>query len=404
MGAGDGNLAQMAIVGAGISGLATAIAIHQAAPTRFSGPVTIYEQAPGPREVGAGLQLGPNSVKTLAALGITALGASGACTPLGLRIMDGRTGNKIAQSPLGDWIRARHGAPYYTMARADLLTVLTERATALGIDIKYSTPLEALHSKEGGYELTLGGVKNTNISALIGADGLWSQVRRKLRPDNSPRYTGQTAWRALLPDHAVPENLSRDHVTLWLAPNLHAVHYPVENGHFALFTQGSTKATGWDIAGDKTELAGHINALDFDLAPALEALVHKAENFIKWPLFELMPSIAWGTGPATLVGDAAHPMLPYLAQGAAMGLEDGFVLANKIAEMPDVDRAFRSYERARARRVMRVQRAARNNARNFHFSGPAALARNAILRLGEGMSSGALMRRYDWLYGKGPAP
>jgi len=400
-------LAQLAIVGAGISGLATAIAIRQTTADGLASPVTVYEQAKGPREVGAGLQLGPNAVKTLSGLGITTLGASRGFAPSGLRIMDGRSGRKIAESPLGHWIENRHGAPYYTMARADLLAALLDRATALDIDINYGTRLEALRRNGAGFTLTLAGGRKFETSALIGADGLWSQVRRNLRPDNRPKFTGQTAWRALLPEDAVPENFSRETVTLWLAPGLHAVHYPVENGrrfNFALFTEGNTTTTGWDTAGDKTELAGRIDSLDFDLAPSLAALVQSARDFIKWPLFELMPSIAWGSGPATLVGDAAHPMLPYLAQGAAMGLEDGFVLANHIAEMPDIDRAFRSYERARARRVMRVQRAARANARNFHFSGPAAAARNAMLRFGEAVSPGALLRRYDWLYGRGPVP
>lgn len=398
-------MGNIVIIGAGISGLATAIAIHRFAGTKVSGRIRVFEQTPTPHEVGAGLQIGPNVVKALAHLGVDALGPAGAETPVGLHIMAGRSGRRIAQAPLGAWMKTRHGAPYHTMARADLLNVLLKRARALDIDIDHGTGLVGLARRGSGFEVTLAGGKVIEPAALIGADGLWSRVREKLRPTSKPRFTGQTAWRALLPMDAVPQTIARDMVTLWLAPGIHAVHYPVMGGrhlNFALFTAGTTDAVGWDTAGDKTELAGHIDALGFELAEPLAALTATAEDFIKWPMFGLTPSIARGTGTATLVGDAAHPMLPYLAQGAAMGIEDGIVLAEKIAGTPDMEGAFRAYERARARRVMRVQRGARANARSFHFSGPAALARNSILALGGRLAPGALLRRYDWLYGGGP--
>lgn len=398
-------MADIVIIGGGISGLATAIALRQFAGEKASGRIAVFERSSAPREVGAGLQIGPNAVKALAHLGVAALGPAGASTPKGLRIMESRSGRCIAQAPLGEWIEQRHGAPYHTMSRIDLLTVLLKAAQGLDIDIVHGSGLEELRRHGAGFVVTLASGEEVETPALIGADGLWSTVRRKLRPATKPRFTGQTAWRSLLPMEAVPEPIGRDMVTLWLAPGLHAVHYPVEQGrrlNFALFTEGATDAIGWDIAGDKNELAGRLDASGSDLAEPLAALLAAAEDFIKWPMFGLTPSIALGTGPATLVGDAAHPMLPYLAQGAAMGIEDAVVLAAKIAEMPDMEGALRAYERARARRVMRVQRGARANARRFHFSGSAALARNAILGLGERLAPGALLRRHDWLYGGGP--
>lgn len=398
-----GTTFDVVIVGAGISGLAMAIALTQAG---IAGRLRVIEQSPAPREFGAGIQLGANAVKALAQLGITDLAAAGACSPAFLQVMDARNGNKIVEAALGDWFKQRHGAPYHTMARADLLTALHNRADDLGVSVSYNTGLTDARRRANGFILHLTSGGDIETGALIGADGLWSQVRKRLRPTARPRYTGQTAWRALVPAGDVAADISLQGVTLWMAAGFHVVHYPIGAGrrlNLAVFTQGATDAEGWDTPGDKHELLAAISATGSQLPPPLERLINSAGGFVKWPLRDISPSIAWGNSNATLIGDAAHPMLPYLAQGAAMGLEDAHVLAGEMNQAGDAEPAFRRFERARARRVCRVQRAARHNAKIFHLAGPLAFARNSALQLGEKINPGALIRRYDWLYGGGPA-
>lgn len=400
-------MTKITIVGAGIAGTAAAIALAQSSAAKTPpSEIEIFEASDSPREVGAGVQIGPNAVKALAKLGITDLSAHKICTPEALCVRKGRSGEVIATAQLAGWIQARHGAPYHTIARADLLAVLLARADELGLRVKYGHSLTRIIRNSGSYQLQFANGSTCQPDGLIGADGLWSTVRTTQRPTTKPHFTGQTAWRALLPRASLPTTIDSRSVTLWLDHGLHAVHYPVSGGQYlnlALFTEGRSDAEGWEAHGDKQDLLHAIASANATLAAPLAELIERADSFIKWPLFALSPAIAWGTGPATMIGDAAHPMLPYLAQGAAMGLEDALCMAETLTGQADFATGFRKFETARSRRVARVQRAARSNARTFHLSGPPAFARDQVLKWSEKISPGALMRRYDWLYGGGPA-
>lgn len=397
----DRLTAPIVIVGGGISGLAAAIALGRA-----GNAVEVHEQADAPAEFGAGIQLGPNAVRALRDLAADGDLDAVAVRPGRLAVRDGGSGRAIAATPLGSVVERRHGAPYLTIARADLHAILLDRAAAAGIPVHFSHRVESVRRAGGGFALGLGDGERLDAAVLLGADGLWSQTRAMLRPSTRPRFTGQTAWRTTLTAAQVPRDIAMSDVTLWMARGCHAVHYPVSAGerlNLAIFTEGSSQAQGWDTPGDKADLLDRLaKRRGAALSSSLLALVEAADDFVKWPLFELSPAIAWGMGPATLVGDAAHPMLPYLAQGAAMGLEDAVVLGTVLTSPSQAERAFRVFERQRTRRVARVQRAARANARIFHMAGPPAFARDLVLGLGERLLPGALFRRYDWLYGGGP--
>jgi salicylate hydroxylase len=237
--------------------------------------------------------------------------------------------------------------------------------------------------------------------ALVGADGLWSTLRTRLGHRVQPQFRQRTAWRALVPADQVGPEFRTEEVQLWLGHNAHVVHYPVKGGALinvvAIVTDEWTGA-GWSAQGDRAELLARFSPWYW--SESVRDLLAAAERWHKWALYDLPPlhsrSQTWGDGPVTLLGDAAHPMLPFLAQGAAMAIEDGAVLADQLSRRPgDVARAMRDYERARGRRTVRVQRAARRQGRIYHLTGAEALMRNLFLR---GFGWLALPLRTKWLY------
>lgn len=382
------------IIGGGIAGIATAIALRP----HFN-DITVLEQAAAPNESGAGIQVGPHTVTALRRLGAAERLDAVACRPGNLVVRNGHTGKIITKAPLGRWIEDRYGAPYMTMARADLLDILLQRAGALDLAVEYDARITEVRRISGGFALEMAGGRRDTAS-MVGADGLWSKVRAGLRPSTKTLFSGQTAWRATLDLADVPETVSTEDVTLWLAPACHAVHYPMSAGrrlNLAVFTEGMLATEGWDTTGDRDDLLARLEHRG--LAPALFSVINAARGYRKWPMFEIEPATVWGSGPATLVGDAAHPMLPYLAQGAAMAVEDALALGAEFSKGGGLETVFRRYELHRGRRVAKVQRAARANAGIFHANGPTAMARNAALMLGEKLLSGSLIRRYGWLYG-----
>jgi salicylate hydroxylase len=383
------------IAGAGIGGLTAAIAL-----AKRGFPVTVIEQAERLEAIGAGIQLSPNASRVLIGLGLGERLAPYVVAPQALNVMNARTGRVLARATLGDTATKNYGAPYWVIHRGDLHTVLREtiEATPL-ISLQLGTRIEdfAVH----GEGVTVGGRKDeqpieTHGAALIGADGLWSVLRARVGNRMQSRFAQHTAWRALVPADAVSPALRAPTVNLWLGRHAHLVHYPVRGGslvNVVAILRDRWHEVGWSAPGDHDELLSRFPAGTWHGAP--RDLIAAAPAWQKWALYDCRPLKRWSAGPVTLLGDAAHPMLPYLAQGAAMAIEDAAVLAQCLAQTDDTPAALRRYEKKRRNRTARAQRAARRNGTVYHMGGAGAFLRGLTL---VAMRGTGLLRPYDWLY------
>lgn len=380
------------IAGGGIGGLALALALGRRGISS-----RVLERRDLFSEAGAGIQLSPNAVRVLRLLG--AADKLAAAAPSALIVRDGASGRVLQEFPLGAWIEQRHGAPYWVAHRRDLQAALlaaVEDQPAIevvnGFDVcRYEVhgPLARVFAVDG---------RHAEGQALVGADGVFSEVRRQLSTSHAPHPSGLTAARALVPSAQVAPHIDVQSVGAWLAARHHVVHYPVRGGGdiaFVVVAPAVDMDRGWAIPLDRSELLASVAGFDASLISALE----KAAEWRRWTLFELAPLARWTDGPVTILGDAAHPTLPFLAQGGGLALEDAVVLAQHLAESSDVPAALASYARARRRRTAQVVAAARQNGRIFHLSGLAAKARNAAMGM---LPAERLMARYDWVYGWRP--
>ena len=384
------------IAGAGIGGLVAALTLVQ-----HGLRVILLEQAQRLEEVGAGIQLSPNASRILMSLGLEPLLRPFIVTPTELMVMHARTARVLARARLGDAAEKRYGSPYWVIHRGDLQSVLVDLVAGTpDISLRLGTRVEDFASHGNGVSVatasSMGAAEERGL-ALICADGLWSNLRRRLGHRGEPRFAGYTAWRALVdagalgPDDAVPR------IQLWLGRHAHVVHYPVRGGslvNVVAIIRDDWSEAGWSAPGERSEILARYPA---GVWPAsVRAILAAAENWRKWALFDRAPLTSWGNGAVTLLGDAAHPMLPYLAQGAAAPIEDAAVLARRLAETPaEPERALRLYENERYRRTARIQRAARRNGMIYHMGGAEALLHALAL---VAMRGRGLLARYDWLY------
>lgn len=388
------------IAGGGIGGLATAIALAlRGIPTR------ILERRPEFGEVGAGIQIGPNGVRVLRTLGVFELLAPHAGAPAGISIRDGVSGHSLAVLPLGQAIETRLGAPYWTAHRADLHTALLARARQFS-SIRFTMGFEArgFNSTVSSVRAKLSAGEDVEGAALIAADGLWSSLRASVAPEVRAVPAARRAYRAVIPANAAPAALAATRMTgLWLAPGAHVVHYPVRGGQeiaLVVIVADREGTEGWNAAVTTEE----VRAFSDRLAAPLRSLIAAAETWAAWTLYEMPRLPRWSRGRVALLGDAAHPTLPFLAQGAVMALEDALVIAASLsrqlavggADLPRIEAAFSDYEKSRRTRVYRVIDAAQRNGQVYHLSGAAALARNLVLQATPGSR---LIAGYDWLYG-----
>jgi salicylate hydroxylase len=385
------------IVGGGIGGLTAALAL---AAKGFR--IVVVEQAQRLEETGAGIQLSPNATRVLSALGLAERLAAVAVAPGAVAVRSYR-GREIVRIPLGSFAESRYGAPYWVVHRADLQTALLSAVRANpDITLRLGTGAQDFATHANGVTVDLStatGPADEHGIALVGADGLWSTLRARLGDRKPPRFAHRTAWRAMLPARLLVPEFRETVVSLWLGRDAHLVFYPVHGGealNIVAIVRDEWHSTNWSAAGSREELLAHYA----NWPPRVRNLLALPERWLKWALYDRARLGRRGRGPVTLLGDAAHPMLPFLAQGAAMAIEDAYVLAEQLARTPDhPEQAFRVYERQRARRTARVQAAARFNGRIYHLKGPAALARNMAVRRRGGVS---LLQRYDWLYGWRP--
>lgn len=376
------------IAGGGIGGLAAALCF---AARGFE--VDVFEQAATFSEVGAGIQLSPNCSRVLHALGLAEALDAVAFLPEGTEMRHWRTGRLITANLLGATARAAYGAPYYHIHRADLMDVLTGAALAQpGIRLHAGTRVEAFAEEADAVrvETTAGTFAGT---LLVGADGIRSVVRTALFGAEAPTFTGNVAWRALVPADRLPERLVRPVTGVWWGPRKHFVHYYVRRGELVncvcVVEKRGWEVESWTARGDRRELEADFAGWHPTIRTLIGAM--DADACFKWALFDRPPMPRWGAGRVTLLGDACHPTLPFMAQGAAMAIEDSAVLARCAAEGDDVAASLGRYERLRRRRTARIQQGSRRNARVFHLRGVPALLRNrAAGRAGAGVT--------EWLY------
>jgi salicylate hydroxylase len=390
------------IAGAGIGGLTAALALAQR-----GFPVAVFEQAERLTEIGAGIQLSPNAARVLIALGLRERLARRAVAPQELRVMSARGARVLARAPLAAGA-AQGDAPYWMIHRGDLQAALLEAVRAdTAITLHLGARIDDFVLDGDGVTISAAG--GHRGCALIAADGLWSRLRARLGHRDEPRFARRVAWRALIAADAVAPDARAPAVTLWFDGDNHLVHYPVRGGdliNVVAIVGDDWRETGWNAPGARAEILARYGAATWPAAARM--LLAAAPQWHRWALYDRLPigeaganaGTAWGRGAVTLLGDAAHPMLPYLAQGAAMAIEDAWVLARALSERrDDAAAALRGYERERHGRTARVQHAAHRTGTVYHLGGGAALLRRLALAA---MGGRRLIARYDWIYGWTP--
>ena len=384
-----GQTEKIAIAGAGIAGLATAIGL-----ARQGYDVNVFERAGKIEEVGAGLQIGPNAVRALEALGVWPAVQPIAFQPECIVIRDGQSGQQLTSLSLGRTFEHRFGKPYLVAHRADLLNALLERARTLdNISIVTGAGVTGIGSPDEPV-LEFDGQPPFKADILIGADGIRSAVRQHIPQPSTPREPSHTIYRALLPSASDLPQDQHERVTLWLCNCGHVVQYPLTGGrHNIVAIHNEVQhLTGWNTQSSSAEVARLFETTHPDLQRTLAA----ATSWLKWPGCDLNPRKVWGVGKVTLLGDAAHATLPYLAQGAAMALEDAAVLARQFTHFPEaLEQALRRYETVRIPRTRKIILESRKMGDTYHLTGLMAHARNFAVR---SMSSAAFRRRLAWIY------
>lgn len=378
------------VAGGGIGGLAAACVLG-----RQGHQVTVLEQSAAFGEIGAGIQLGPNIFRMFELLGLTEAINRVAYFPPGLGMNDVRTGERVVRVPL-DVARATYGYPYGVIYRADIHDVFLDACKAIpGVTLRTGCKVEGYTQDGQGVTVQLAGGETLRADALIGADGLWSRVRQSVVGDGKPRVSGHIAYRAVLRREDVPAHLWSDDVLLWGGEKTHLVHYPLRRGELfnlvAVF-HSNKYDEGWNTFGDTAEL----NERFAEAVPQVRELLQKIETWKMWVLCDREPVANWSDGRVTLLGDAAHPMLQYLAQGAGQAIEDAVVLGEALKHTRnDVASAFQHYQKARYLRTGRVQLTARFYGDIYHASGVTRELRN---RLFQGGQESAGFAGLKWMY------
>ncbi|MBB3288906.1 MULTISPECIES: FAD-dependent monooxygenase [unclassified Rhizobium] len=376
-----------AIVGAGIAGLTAALAL-----ARHGIESDIFEQAGALTEVGAGLQISPNASRILDTLGVLDALRPVWLEPDEVRLVSGSSLRQIASVPCGNFARHRWGAPYGTAHRATLQKALLEAVAAnalcrlhLGrrIDIEDQAIPDAIADRD--------------FDLVIGADGVWSKTRAFVPGAPSPLFSGNIAWRFTMPEASAPSILNRTSVTAFLGRSSHLVCYPIrENAAFNMvaIVSGSSASHDWNATGSKVQRESMLRGFS-GWNDAILHMLERQEQASFWPLYE-MGAGRWHNGKDTiLIGDAAHAMMPFAAQGAAMAIEDAFELAGMLATRPLAE-AFDLYEKHRAPRIARLRQRAAFNQFAYHARGPIRMARDLVLSFRPPQSLAADM---DWIYG-----
>jgi 2-polyprenyl-6-methoxyphenol hydroxylase-like FAD-dependent oxidoreductase len=391
MASGDGGLPFL-ISGGGIGGLAAA---HALAAKGF--PVRVFEQSEELREVGAGIQLGPNIFHALKKLGLKDQVLADAWKPTAMEMRCALSGELVTRVPLNAAeFNARFSEPYAVTHRHDIHAVFLNACQSNNrINLETRRRVEDYTDHGDAVTVRLKDGEEIRGRALIGCDGMWSKIRDTIVGDGKPRVSGHIAYRAVLKKDEVPADLWRPDVILWAGPRTHFVHYPLRRGELynlvAVFHSDHYEE-GWDAKADAGLLWAHFKGQ----RPEVLRMLERIDTWRMWVLCDREPVKDWSNGRVALLGDAAHPMLQYLAQGAGMATEDAVVLAEKIAEQPDdLPAALNAYVQQRYLRTARVQIMARVYGDFYHARGPAAELRNQML---SGRTPEDSYEGMSWLY------
>ena len=383
--------APVLISGGGIGGLAAALAL-----ARRGFAVKVLEQAGHIGEIGAGIQLGPNAFSALDALGVGDIVRARAVYTDRLVMMDAVDESEVVSVPVGEAFRARFGNPYAVSHRADLHLALLEGAQRAGkIALLTSTHVDRVEQDAGGVSAIDAKGQAHRGRALIACDGVKSAIRQQYVGD-TVRVTGHVVYRAVAEARGFPEDLKINAPCLWAGPDCHLVHYPLRGGeqYNVVMTFHSDKHEEWGVTdGSRDEVLGHFAGI----GPRPRRLLDLPQKWRRWATADREPIARWSFGRVTLLGDAAHPMMQYLAQGACMALEDAVTLGEALdAEGRDFERAFARYERARVARAARVVLLTREMGRIYHAKGVERLVRNDLWK---GRTPERHYDALEWLYG-----
>ncbi|KZL21259.1 3-hydroxybenzoate 6-hydroxylase 1 [Pseudovibrio axinellae] len=385
----------IAITGAGIAGLTTALYL-----ARKGHRVYLFDAATELSEVGAGIQVTPNAIKCLQALGLGPALMARAVSPSSIIIRSGNNGAKLATVPLGRIAEDRYGAPYYVIHRADLQQLLLEAVLETAeVQLHLNTKIEDAEITDTAVKLIgpdfsqeQAGLPET-FDLLIGADGVRSNIRQNALGGAPARHTGFVAYRATAkPTFDLEHFLSTS--GLWLARNTHLVQYPVKNGkllNIVAVTKEKWQETSWSHPVERDHVRGHFQKW----APEALRLIDLPETWTRWSLCQVDTRHPWTKGPVTLIGDAAHAILPFSAQGAAMAIEDAAVLSKMVDKHGATPLALQSYEAARRPRIERMSRLVKQNDWVYHMGFPLCIARNIVMKSN---TPSQLLDRLNWIY------
>lgn len=390
------------IAGGGIGGLAAALCL-----ARAGHDVRVFEQGDGDDHVGAGIQLSPNATRILFRLGLGEALDAIAFRPQRIVLRNGTTLRAIAAIPLADAIRSRHGAPWLHVHRGDLRQILAEALRARHGDVVMSSRrVTKVGSMDANPCLVFADGASAAGDMIVGADGVHSQVRAGLFGPESPRFTGYVAWRGLVDASRVADLGLLPEVSSYMNPGAHAVTYFVRSGTLVNFVgvveRDDWREESWDATGTRAALARDMAAFH----PVIRKLAAEIDAPLQWALYDRAPLPRWSRGCVTLLGDACHPMLPFLAQGACMAIEDASILARVISPLAGtppqphaIAAALVTYEQARKPRTSRVQAAARAQGRFFHRRRtPIRTLTHMAMSIGARLAPGLARSRYDWLW------
>ena len=378
---------EVAVLGGGPGGLATALAL-----SRQGFEVTVYEQSPEILEVGAGLQISPNGVAVLRALGLQEALDEAGVRAHAVRLMDGPSGKDVARIDVASGFSGRG---YYFFHRVDLVKMLSDAAWVAGARIELGQRVLSVAPGPDGVALEFEDQTTRTVPVLIAADGIHSVARKGLGDLAEPVFTGQTAWRTLVRNEGdIPPE-----VQVHMAPGQHLVRYPLLGGKLINIVAVQEK-TDWIADGwHHEDNAARLRAAFSGFSLPVRDLLGRVDKVNLWGLHTYPVLPRWSSGAMAMLGDAAHPTLPFMAQGANMALEDAFVLARHMAGADTLESAFLAYEADRKARCTRIVAAAQANARNYHLGGLRRRVAHMALRAAGRFNPQVLSRRYAWLYG-----
>jgi salicylate hydroxylase len=383
------------ISGGGIGGLTAALAFQ-----KLGHRVTVLEQSPQLDEVGAGLQISPNGMRVFDALGVSARVAKDAFRPRAQELRLGRGGARILTIPLRDASFARWGGEYLHVHRADLVEAL--RGALLdrqGDALKLARRVVSYTQDDHSVTAHLDGGGDVTGDVLVGADGIHSAIREQMIGPDSPRYTGHVAWRAVVPVSELGDDAPPESACVWVGARRHAVTYRLRRGSLAnLVAVVECKERlieSWSATGARDQALKDFRKW----SPVIRSILSKATVLNRWALYDRMPLGKWSDGRVVMLGDACHPMLPFLAQGAVMAIEDAYVLAGLVSAKGTLGEALSRYEDMRKPRTSRVQAGARSNADLFHKTNPISqLATYGPIWLAGQLLPSVAQGQYDWIY------